>query len=148
MTYAVRPALDPDDHRRAACRGLDPAIFHPDEGDNGKAAKAVCRTCPTRVACLTAAVAAGEHYGVWGGAGEKDRRPLRRAWLVGGVVWDMAAAAHFDALDDGRAIDVTGEGGTHGRRGRYAKGCRCIPCSLTAVMPDGALAKIRTKTAA
>ena len=70
------------------------------------------------------------------------------AGLIGGVVWDMALAEHFEALDDGRAIDVTGEGGTHGRRGRYAKGCRCIPCSLTAVMPDGALAKIRTKTAA
>lgn len=148
MTYAVRPALDPDDHRRAACRGLDPAIFHPDEGDNGKAAKAVCRTCPTRVACLTAAVAAGEHYGVWGGAGEKDRRPLRRAWLVGGVVWGMAAAAHFDALDEGRAVDTNGDNVTHGRRVTYARGCRCQPCSLTAVMPDGALAKIRTKTAA
>ena len=148
MTYAVRPALDPDDHRRAACRGLDPAIFHPDEGDNGKAAKAVCRTCPTRVACLTAAVAAGEHYGVWGGAGEKDRRPLRRAWLVGGVVWDMAAAAHVDALDEERAVDTNGDNVTHGRRVTYARGCRCQPCSLTAVMPDGALAKIRTKTAA
>ena len=148
MTYAVRPALDPDDHRRAACRGLDPAIFHPDEGDNGQAAMAICRGCPVRVACLTTAVAAGEHHGVWGGAGEGRRRVLRRAWLVGDLNWDMAVARHFDALDEGRALDDNGPNVTHGRRVTYARGCRCIPCSLTAVMPDGALAKIRTKTAA
>jgi len=147
MSYAVRPALDPDDARRAACRGLDPAIFHPDEGDNGKAAKAVCRGCPVRVACLTAAVAAGEHFGVWGGAGEPARRPLRRAWLMGGVVWDMALAEHFDALDEGRVSSIVGEKASHARRASYAKGCRCEHCVKASVLDDLTIARLQGKAA-
>ena len=116
LTYAVRPALEPDDHRRAACRDADVDVFFPARGDNGRDAMAVCRGCPVRVACLTTAVTAGEKFGIWGGAGEEDLRVLRRQWAIGGVAWDMAAAAHFDALDEGRAVDTNGDNVTHGRR--------------------------------
>lgn len=126
----------------AACRGQDPDLWHPERGDNGTWARQVCRGCPIREACLTVAVERREPYGVWGGAGERDRRKLRRAWLVGGPVWTMALAEHFEALDRGATVDANGPKVTHGRRVTYARGCTCGPCSLAAVMPDGAAAKI------
>ena len=61
-----------------ACRGLDPAIFHPDTDDDAEQAKAVCGECGVRVACLEHALASREKVGVWGGATERERRRLIR----------------------------------------------------------------------
>ena len=61
-----------------ACRGLEPAIFYPDEGDEALDAKAVCADCGVRVSCLEYALVVREKQGVWGGATERERRRMIR----------------------------------------------------------------------
>lgn len=64
----------------AACRDADPALFftHVEDG------KAICNgtldtePCPVREQCLEYAMAANEHFGVWGGLDEEERRSLKR----------------------------------------------------------------------
>jgi len=41
-------------------------------------AKAVCGRCPAADACLDAAIASGERYGVWGGLTFDERITFRR----------------------------------------------------------------------
>jgi WhiB family redox-sensing transcriptional regulator len=68
---------------RAECLGEDPDLFFP-VGTAGSAlvqverAKAVCRRCPVRQACLELAVSEGQQGGVWGGLSEEERRALLR----------------------------------------------------------------------
>lgn len=77
--------MDPrDDWRdRAACRHEDPDLFFP-IGTTGPAqaqteqARAVCRRCPVREACLEWAMDTGQATGVWGGTSETERRSLKR----------------------------------------------------------------------
>lgn len=66
--------------REAACREADPDLFFPSRGETIKIsqAKAICRECPVRVACLDYAVEAGERFGVWGGTCERERRRIWR----------------------------------------------------------------------
>ncbi|MGW7268126.1 WhiB family transcriptional regulator [Streptomyces sp. NPDC054842] len=73
-----------DDWREsAACRTADPDLFFP-IGNTGPAllqieeAKAVCRVCPVRDACLEWAMDSEQTQGVWGGTSEDERRALRR----------------------------------------------------------------------
>jgi WhiB family redox-sensing transcriptional regulator len=61
-----------------ACRGLDPAIFYPDDDEQAVPAKEVCASCGVRVACLEHALASREKQGVWGGATERERRRIIR----------------------------------------------------------------------
>lgn len=64
---------------KAACRGLDPAIFHPLTDEDAEEAKAICAVCPVQEACLEHAIAHREKNGVWGGATERERlRIIRR----------------------------------------------------------------------
>lgn len=62
----------------AACRNMPPSTMFPHEGESLAAALAVCRGCPVRAACLEYALAYPEHYGVWGGTSERERRRMRR----------------------------------------------------------------------
>ena len=68
---------------QAACRYEDPELFFP-IGTSGPSllqtvqAKAVCGRCPVQKQCLEWALDHGEILGVWGGAGENERRALRR----------------------------------------------------------------------
>ena len=61
-----------------ACRGLDAAVFYPDDDDDGEEAKSVCDGCGVRVACLEHALMNREKAGVWGGATERERRRIIR----------------------------------------------------------------------
>ena len=72
--------MNPTWHNRAACRGLDPAIFYPSDEDEAEAevAKAVCGECPVREACLSTRSARREKDGVWGGFTERERRRIIR----------------------------------------------------------------------
>ena len=63
---------------RAACQGLDPAIFYPGTDEEAVEAKAVCGECPVRETCLEYALANRERDGVWGGATERERRRIIR----------------------------------------------------------------------
>ena len=61
-----------------ACRGLDAAIFYPDDEQEAQAAKTVCESCPVQQSCLNHALTFREKAGVWGGATERDRRRIIR----------------------------------------------------------------------
>ena len=64
--------------QRAACRGVDPAVFYPASEEEVEAAKSVCARCPVREACLDHALVSRERDGVWGGATERERRRMNR----------------------------------------------------------------------
>ncbi|MDA8313056.1 MAG: WhiB family transcriptional regulator [Actinomycetota bacterium] len=70
---------DPSWRRRAACRGLDPALFFPEIGESAAAPKAVCAQCPVSRECLDFALVNAETEGIWGGTTPRARRPLRSA---------------------------------------------------------------------
>jgi WhiB family redox-sensing transcriptional regulator len=64
---------------KAACKGLDPAIFYPLTDDEADEAKSVCAACPVQSSCLEHAIDNRERNGVWGGATERERlRIVRR----------------------------------------------------------------------
>jgi WhiB family redox-sensing transcriptional regulator len=68
----------------AECRGLTTAerddIFFSSQGHNDKVneARAICAVCPVRAECLDHAMTHAEHWGIWGGLTERERRRLRR----------------------------------------------------------------------
>jgi WhiB family transcriptional regulator, redox-sensing transcriptional regulator len=73
--------VTPDDWMsEAACQGVDPDLFFPERGENtdNSEAKAVCRKCPVREDCLEHALVNHEHYGIWGGTSERERKRIRR----------------------------------------------------------------------
>ena len=77
----LSPATEAQDNwsAKAACRGLDPAIFYPPTDEEAGDAKAVCEACPVQVECLEHAISLREKNGVWGGATERKRlRIIRR----------------------------------------------------------------------
>ncbi|WP_412080384.1 WhiB family transcriptional regulator [Streptomyces sp. SCL15-6] len=69
----------------AACRGMDSAVFFPPAGEptmarrrREDAARAICRSCPVSGPCGRFALASQQHYGVWGGYTETERRSAVR----------------------------------------------------------------------
>ena len=77
---------------KAACRGLDPAIFYPQTDDDSDEAKAICAECPVREPCLEHAIEHREKNGVWGGATERERlRIIRRRRRVRAQVGNIAS---------------------------------------------------------
>lgn len=71
---------------RAACRGLDANLFHPERGENTAHAKKVCAACPVRDECLAYALTHYEKHGIWGGLSERERQPLRRDLVAAGRI--------------------------------------------------------------
>ena len=49
------------------CRQVDPDLFFAEVPADVEEAKALCRDCPIREACLTGALERREPWGVWGG---------------------------------------------------------------------------------
>ena len=84
-TVLALPNRAPTESWRAVanCRGSDPNLFYP-IGRGRRAyqqideAKAVCRGCPSREACLAWAISTRQHRGVWGGTSPEERRRLAR----------------------------------------------------------------------
>lgn len=63
----------------AVCRGADTdRIFYPARGESLAEARAFCARCPVREECLEYALANGDHFGIWGGSSDKQRRQMRR----------------------------------------------------------------------
>jgi WhiB family redox-sensing transcriptional regulator len=67
----------------AACRSMDSDVFFHPEGERGTAraqrianAKAICMSCPVRVACAEHALRVREPYGIWGGLSEEEREAI------------------------------------------------------------------------
>jgi WhiB family transcriptional regulator, redox-sensing transcriptional regulator len=79
---ALRAGLTPPELPGARCaqRDQDPELWFPANGDRATAerAKAICRICPVRSACLEWALAANERTGIWGGTTPNERRAQRR----------------------------------------------------------------------
>jgi hypothetical protein len=84
----------------AAC-ATSTANFYPTRGESSRPAKAVCAECPVRQDCLDYAMANDEHYGIWGGLSEKERRRFRSGRNPGPqpTVDFPAFAAEADRLD-------------------------------------------------
>jgi WhiB family redox-sensing transcriptional regulator len=57
------------------CRVNDPELFFAESPADVESAKALCSTCPARLACLSGALVRREPWGVWGGE-----------WFVQGAV--------------------------------------------------------------
>ena len=116
----IRREFDDRQWRRsAACRDAEPAAFFP-VGVTGPAvhqiaaakavgahefiiadAKAVCRGCPVRLACLQFALTTNQEFGIWGGHDEEERRDLRRRWARLGRPRRFVPV---DPLDRGEAV--------------------------------------------
>jgi WhiB family redox-sensing transcriptional regulator len=64
--------------QHAACRGIDPDVFHPVSEEDAEEAKAICALCPVRQPCLEHALVNREREGVWGGLTDRERRRLIR----------------------------------------------------------------------
>ena len=70
---------------KGACLNTNVEVFFHDfneRGDNRDErianAKKICATCPVINECLEHALNVPEHYGVWGGKSEDERRLIRR----------------------------------------------------------------------
>lgn len=72
---------------RAACRGMDTAMFFPEGVEDLAPAKAVCATCPVQTECLDTALSNSglAQYGVWGGKSARARRRILRQRLRAAV---------------------------------------------------------------
>lgn len=66
---------------RAACKNAPAHLFFPERGETANPAKAICHSCPVIAECLNYAIANNEGLGIWGGHSERERRPLRAAWV-------------------------------------------------------------------
>ncbi|MGH8909348.1 MAG: WhiB family transcriptional regulator [Egibacteraceae bacterium] len=70
---------------KAACLDINTELFFPVGStgvaalDQAERAKQVCAICPVKAICLQWALTTRQHYGVWGGLDEQERRNLRRA---------------------------------------------------------------------
>lgn len=76
-SYAVTDVADENEwQQRAACQGMNAAIWFPDYGDEGgmREAKRICSGCEVRMECLKANLK--ERFGVWGGLGVQERRKI------------------------------------------------------------------------
>lgn len=83
----------------AACRGLLPALFYPERGEDASSARDVCRTCPVAEECLTDALVEGERWGIWAGTTPSERRVLRPVWRRSdGAGRDLLVRQHVAAM--------------------------------------------------
>lgn len=125
---------------RAACRDLPAEVFFLEKGDDAGPAKAICATCPVARACLEAALERDEEFGIWGGAGESERRLLAKQRQRGGTGWDTAWRNWWSRLAASVAgeryevVNRNSENATHGVVTTYARGCRCGPCVFAAAV--------------
>lgn len=68
-------------HEQAACKGMDPELFHPVRGNTVlqvRALRDICAGCPVIGECREHAIL-HEHHGFWGGMTEEERRAAARA---------------------------------------------------------------------
>lgn len=65
----------------AACRTANPDLFHPTVHATFadiRTAKAICQQCPVIEQCLTYALDQDDHFGIWGGLDDRERRRLQQ----------------------------------------------------------------------
>lgn len=75
----------PLDTVKAACTTTDPDLFFPESGrhDQSREARKICAGCDIMEDCLKYSLDKEEEFGVWGGAGQRERlRMLANPALV------------------------------------------------------------------
>jgi WhiB family redox-sensing transcriptional regulator len=80
---------------RAACRGVDVAVFYNLTPANKEMALALCGECPVRAACLEYVMrweTGVAKFGIWGGLTPEERRKL-----VKNGAWKREHAAKTEA---------------------------------------------------
>lgn len=88
----------------AACRGMDPAIFHPPTAPEAEPALRVCASCTVRAECLDFGSSTAEPQGVWGGeVFGLPRRSYRRRQKRQLSQLEQIAASSARALEQRRA---------------------------------------------
>lgn len=61
----------------AACRGVDPGLFHPDDEDEiPDECRAFCQACPVKEECLRFALEHPDVEGVWAETTHRQRRVM------------------------------------------------------------------------
>jgi hypothetical protein len=55
--------------------GVPPDAWFPDDAEQARIPKDICRACPSQQPCLAGALARGEHHGVWGAELFRGGRP-------------------------------------------------------------------------
>lgn len=70
-----------DWHDEGICAQTDPDAFYPETGQDGTAAKKVCRECPVRDLCLQWAFEIGDTWAVMGGLTYAERLMFRKQKL-------------------------------------------------------------------
>lgn len=95
----------------AACRGLDPELFHPAPGSRSDSdwAKRLCSTCPVQSECVVLGLY--ENLGIWGGLTRLERHSLARL---------LGATKRSGAQPKPPAA--------HATNSSYRSGCRCAVC--------------------
>ena len=58
---------------------MDPDLFFSLRGEAGDLAVATCASCPVREERSAYALAQPEHFGVWGGLSESERKRMHKA---------------------------------------------------------------------
>lgn len=71
--------LAPEIAIKAACRGVDPDIFYPEQGESTKLARAICQLCKIKEECLEFALQNQELFGIWGGKSVRERKVILKA---------------------------------------------------------------------
>ena len=73
----------------AACKGVDPNVFVPNEGRGGmtgrqtyKVARTFCSRCEVVNACLNYALLVKMEFGMYGGTTPRERRVLRKVFVT------------------------------------------------------------------
>jgi WhiB family redox-sensing transcriptional regulator len=96
----------------AACLGYDPAIWFPGQGGDVLYPKSICATCPSIEPCREHGLR-HESFGIFGGLTNQERKRLRRAQGIRGVVPEAVAfvapcgspAAYKRHLREGKPVD-------------------------------------------
>lgn len=77
-TGPERPDPDGEDWQdRAACVGMDEALFFPGRGSSYRPGREICAGCEVKADCLRDALERDERFGMRGGLSPTERRLLR-----------------------------------------------------------------------
>ncbi|MBV6448552.1 WhiB family transcriptional regulator [Nitrosomonas sp.] len=133
------------DTSAAACLGADETLFFPErregQANHGSEAKQICASCPIIVGCLVDALEGRIDHGIWGGAGESERRLLGRLYhnrRRDPQRWAEALRRHISALTGcgEELVNRNGPGASCGKAATFNRGCRCAACACDKAM-DG-----------
>lgn len=93
----------------ALCAQVDSGdVFFPEQGASNEAAKAICRRCGVKDACLNEALFDGSIYGIWGGTTFRERRAIRAdRGIVLQSGWPRKERSWKTRYQEARALGLT-----------------------------------------